>query len=280
MPRSSSRFLRRLSLCAVLLALVFLLFHEISLLPDGKLHVYFLDVDQGDAILLVSPSGKQVLIDGGPNTTVLEHVGKYLSFFDRTIELLILTHPDADHVTGAPEILSRYRIERVLFPGTQHSSGRYEAFLSYLEEQGVTIIEPDPSIDIDLGDGLVLDIVWPTPEVFGTKPKNANNPSVVVRALFGDTSILLTGDIEKEAETSILAMGTDIRSTILKVAHHGSKTSSSTGFLLAAQPELAIISVGRDNHFGHPHPDVIERYRQMGIPVRTTAEEGTISLVF
>jgi len=265
---------------AALIVLSILVVRELSLLPDGKLHVHFLDVGQGDAIFLVSPSGKQILIDGGPDLAVLEHIGRYMPFLDRTIELLVLTHPDADHITGLPEVLRRYEVERVLFSGAQHTSGRYDAFLTHLLEKEIPLIEANPGEDIDLGDGLVLDVIWPMPGVFGTAPKNANDLSVVLRVLYGDTAILLPGDIEEEAEIAILASGVDLESTILKVPHHGSRTSSSTGFLLAVDPEFAIISAGRDNQFGHPHSDVLDRYKRLGISVRTTVEEGVISLIF
>ncbi len=267
-------------IAAILGALLLLTFHETALLPDAALHAHVLDVGQGDAILLVSPSGKQILIDGGPDLSVLEELGRHMPFFDRTIELLILTHPDSDHVTGIPEILSRYRVERVLFNGTSHESRRYEAVLAALKAQGIPVILPDPSLDIDIGDGLTLDILWPEHAVVGTEPEKPNDESVVVRALFGSSALLLTGDIGEEAEMAILASGADIRSSVLKVPHHGSRTSSSTGFLLAADPGLAVISVGKGNPFGHPHPDVTDRYEKQKIPLRITAEEGTVSLYF
>jgi len=262
----------------MLLVLILLVHSELSLQPDGKLHVYFLDVGQGDSILLVSPSGKQILIDGGSNMSALEHLGKYMPFFDRTIELLVLSHPDSDHITALPEILQRYHVEQILLTGIQHGAGRYQALLHHLAEQGTRVIFSDPSQDIDIGDGLVLDVIWPPASVFGTHPKKANDTSIVIRALFGKESILLTGDIEEKAEKAILASGVDVHSTILKSPHHGSKSSSSTGFLLAVRPQLAIISVGKDNSFGHPHQEVLDRYAQMGITVRNTIEEGTISL--
>lgn len=238
----------------------------------------FLDVGQGDSILLVSATGKQVLIDGGPDRTALTRLGQTMPFLDRTIELLILTHPDADHVTSLPDVLKRYDVERILLTGVKHDSTIYANFLRAAEAEGAQLLFADPSVDIDMGDGLVLDIVWPGPGLLGTKPKASNETSVVVRAFAGDTSLLLTGDIEDGAESGILASGADIDSDILKVAHHGSRTSSATGFLLATSPRLAVISVGRQNKFGHPHPWVIKRLKHLGIPYRTTAEEGTITI--
>lgn len=247
-------------------------------LPDGNLHLHVFDVGQGDAILLVSPTGKQVLIDGGPNLDILEHLEAHLPFFDRTLELVILTHPDADHITALPAVFSRYNVERVLMTGADHNSSRNRAFIESVLQNGSEVLLPDPMVDIDLGDGLVLDVVWPHTNLVGTLPSRPNDQSVVVRALYGAHSILLSGDIEAQAEAAIVASGLDIRSTILKVPHHGSRSSSSTGFLLAVSPELALVSAGRGNPFGHPHSDVINRYASFGIPVRSTSAEGTISL--
>lgn len=270
----------RIGVFAAALGIALLLtIRELSLVPDGKLHVHILDVGQGDSVLLQSPSGKMILVDGGPDLKALEHLGNYFSFFNRTIDLLILTHPDLDHITAFPDVLKRYKIKALLLTGIQKNNApRYESFLYQLTEQHSSILLADPKKDIDMGDSLILDILWPPKETVATNPSKANNTSIVIRALFGSGSILLTGDIEEKTERAILASGTDIRSHILKVPHHGSRTSSSTGFLLAIQPTLAIVSSGRDNKYGHPHREIVERYHSFGIPIRNTAEEGTISL--
>ena len=260
--------------------LLLFLLREWSVAPDGRAHVFILDVGQGDAILLQSPSGKQVLIDGGPDTSVVRRLGEQMSFFDRTIDLLVLTHPDADHLTGLPEILRRYHIDRALLTGIEKDTVRYREFLSLLNRQQIPVTIADSRQDIDLGDGLILDIVWPTDSIFGTAPKAANNTSIVMRALHGSGSILLTGDIEKETEALILASGARIDTDILKVAHHGSRTSSMTGFVLATSPNLALISAGKDNPYGHPHPDVVTRYDFLRVPMRSTATEGTLEVAF
>lgn len=263
-----------------LIVLLILAGREISLLPDGKLHLYLLDIGQGDSILLVTPAGRQVLIDGGPDMSALEKISKYMPFFDRKIELLVLTHPDSDHITSFPDLMRRYKTEYLMFSGIIHEQGRYEDMLNEIKKQQIKLISPDPGTIISLGDGVKLDVIWPPAGIFGVKPENVNDTSVVLRLIYKDHSVLLTGDIEEKVENQILQSGVDLKSDILKVPHHGSRTSSSTGFLLAVDPDLAIISAGRDNEFGHPHRDVLERYRNFGIPVRLTAGEGTLSLVF
>jgi len=247
---------------------------------DGKLHVYIADVGQGDGILIVTPSGKQILIDGGPDTSLLERIGEHMPMLDRTIELLILSHPDSDHISALPDVLRRYDVQQIALNGTSHMTGRYEALLHLIAASNIPVILPDPSQNIYLDDGVSLDILWPEATVFGSKPEAANDESFVVKLLYRDHSMLFTGDIEEKAEDRILALGADLRSDILKVPHHGSRTSSSTGFLLAIQPKLAVISAGRENKFGHPHQDVLKRYESFGIPIRSTVNEGTISLVF
>lgn len=267
------------AIAGILTLLILLAAREITLHPRGKLSIHFLDVGQGDSTLLVSPSGKQILIDGGPDFSALEGLGRHVPFFDRSLDLLVLTHPQRDHMRSFQEVLRRHRIKAVFLTGVAADLPEYAGFLELLREQRIPLLLADPSRDIDLGDGLLLDTVWPPPAPFGqTVEGDLNDTSIVLRALYRGHKILFTGDIEKGAEEMILATGTDVRSDIMKVAHHGSRTSSSTGFLLAVRPSLAIVSAGRNNRFGHPHREVVERYRSLGIPLRSTVEEGPITL--
>jgi len=265
-------------LCLLLLAGALVLAREARLNGTGMAVAHILDVGQGDSILLVSPTGKQVVIDGGPDLSTLKELAARMPFFDRSIDLVVLTHPNLDHLAAFPSLLARYRVGQVLFTGVSFESDAYREFLDLVDAQDIPILTPDSSHDIDLGDGLRLDVVWPTADLWGAPTKDENNTSIVLRAIAGSSSLLLTGDMEEEEEREVLASGADIRSTYLKVAHHGSKTSTSTGFLLAVDPELAVISVGAKNSYGHPHPIVLERLRHFGVPVRTTAQEGTITL--
>ncbi len=269
---------RTLFFCGCALLCIFLVGREIFLGGADLLQLHLFAIGQGDAILLVTPSGDQIVVDGGPNLQLLEHLGDTIPFTDRSIELLILTHPDADHLTALPELLRRYRVEHILLSGIPHNSSRYTAVLNEISPE-TQVLLPDPEFDFEFSDGVTLDVVWPTPEALTRSDFESNDTSVVLRVLYKNQSILLTGDAEAPAEAAILASGANIRSTILKVGHHGSRTSSSTGFLLAVQPELALISAGKDNSFGHPHPEILERFATLGIPVRSTVEEGTISLL-
>ncbi len=265
-------------ICLLCLALSMAMAYSLTTLPTGSLTVHALDVGQGDALFLQTPGGATILVDGGPNLSVLSALPKHLPRLHPVVDLVILTHPDADHITALPEVLRRYDVRHVLLNGKSHHSGRYRELLAVAQEKGVHVLVANPQTDLAFSDGTVLDVIWPPPG--GLKHLSANNNSVVLRILHKDTSILLTGDIEEEAEHAILAMGADIQSDILKVAHHGSKTSSSTGFLLATSPSLGLISSGKDNPFGHPHQMVVDRLRHFGINIKNTADEGGISLVF
>lgn len=251
-----------------------LLLTELPHIPDGALHFHMLDVGQGDAFLVVTPTGKHILIDGGPDATVLRRLKNHMSHFNRTIDLMVLTHADADHITGLTAVLKRYAVKRVLLTGRIHASSRYELLVRTLQQKGIPVLRAHPDTDIIVEDGVILDVLWPP----RTGALSSNNASVVLRLLWNNHSLLVTGDIEEEAERAILAQGHDVSASILTVPHHGSRTSSSTGFLVAVKPALALVSAGKENRFAHPHRDIIERYRHLGIPVHSTQQEGTVSL--
>lgn len=249
---------------------------QLLLLAPSSFRVHVFDVGQGDSILLTSPSGKHVLVDGGPDLSLARHLAQALPFFNRRIELLIITHPNTDHLAALPHVIKHYNVRAVLIPPIPSTLPIYGEILAMVARNNSRILSTSPGIDINLGDGVVLDVLWPTPSLRGERLRNTNNASVVLRAVYGNNSVLLTGDIEEEAETAILASGADIHATMLKVAHHGSATSTSTGFLLASAPRTAIISAGKNNRYKHPHPSVVDRLLRHGIAIATTAEMGTI----
>ncbi len=245
--------------------------------PDGLLHVSFLDVGQGDAIFVETPTGRQILIDGGEFPTLLNsEIGRKLPFWDREIDLVIATHPDADHVTGLPEIFDRYRVQRFIYDGqTAAISGVYGAVWERIEAQDVETYIAQAGEVIEVEDGVRLEIVHPS----GTLDEDIrNNNSVSLRLVYGEFSLLLTGDAEVEAERAMLATGLPLASVVYKAGHHGSQTSSSADFMNAINPQIVIISAGVDNQFGHPHPDVIGRFNASGAAVLDTRLHGTIEV--
>lgn len=266
----------------VVLLLIFVPFawREWSRTFPGGVVVHFLDVGQGDSALVVAPGGRQVLIDGGPDLSALREMGRFLPFFDRTIDVLVLSHPHLDHLAAFPEMLRRFRVRAVLMSGVVYPLARYEEMLTEMAQQQVRVLIADPSRDIALGEDLILDILYPPPLSAGNIMDDVNNVSVALRVRSGSGCVLFTGDMEEIEERTIIASGQDLRCDVLKVAHHGSKTSSSTGFLLAVRPTLAVVSVGSGNTYGHPTPFIIRRMESLGMQVRLTPREGTISLPF
>ncbi len=253
---------------------------EFLVRPDGFAHVFILDVGQGDSIFIVGPSGQQILIDAGPDLSALSAIARRMSFFDRTIDVVILTHPHLDHLYSFPELFERMNVRATVLTGVAVGLTQYKDMLAILKEKQTPVVIADPTQDIDLGDGLLLDFLWPPPVYAGSvTDKNINDTSVVAMLRYGQDSILLTGDMEEVEERELLASGADLRATILKAGHHGSKTSTSTGLLLAVDPDLAVISSGSGNTFGHPHASTLRRLEHFGVGVRRTDLEGTIELI-
>lgn len=249
-------------------------------LPDSKFHVYFLDVGQGDATLVKTPDNHQILIDGGPNNYVIEELGKVMPFFDKTIDLVILTHPHADHMDGLVDVLKRFEVENVLMTGVYSGDSTYLEFLRVIEEQNVRVFFAESELGFLFGD-VAVDVLYPTESFFGKSFDNINNSSVVVRISYGDENILVTGDLEIEGEKELAESGLLDDVDIYQVGHHGSKTASSLPFLAKISPEIAVISCGKDNKFGHPHTEALENLEMAGVEeVFRTDLEGMIEFTF
>ncbi|MBN2075524.1 MAG: DNA internalization-related competence protein ComEC/Rec2 [Dehalococcoidales bacterium] len=246
-------------------------------MPDGKLHVYFLDVGQGDAILVCQGS-RQILVDGGPSPqAIMTALGKEMPFWDRTIDMVVLTHPDADHVTGLIEVLCRYEVKQVLYPDIEVYSGLYTEFLGLIEEKDISTVLAEAGQHIGLTKDVFLDVLNPVQDIQYT---DMDNNSVVLRLESGTISYLLTGDIMKEGEYTLLSRRAVKECTVLKLGHHGSASSTTSEFLSAVNPQIAIISAGKDNRYGHPDEEVMERLKMKGnIAIFNTGIHGTIEFI-
>ena len=256
-------------------------------LPDNNLHASFLDVGQGDAVLFQRGS-QQVLVDGGPSDqAIMLALGKEMPFWDRTIDLVVLTHPHADHITGLLEALKRYRVGQVLYTdytglaGLQKEAPLYDDWLNLIKEKNIKSTLARAGQQVSFGHGVVIEVLNPqTPLLTGTESDIDNN-GVVLRLEIGKLSFLITGDMEWQAESELITRRSHLNSTVLKVAHHGSETSTTEGFLGAVNPRLAVISVGRDNPFGHPSAEVMNRLE--GKPgqenIYRTDRDGRIELI-
>jgi len=247
-------------------------------MPDGKLHVHFLDVGQGDAIFIECPNGQQILVDGGPSPSVLlSHLGRRMPFWDHSLDLVILTHPEVDHVGGLVDVLERYDVGLVLDSGQECTSGTCEAWRALIEEKAIPYLRAESEMRLELGQGVLLDILHPPAQLMTNTSSDINNNSVVLHLRYGQFSALLTGDVMEEAESVLLASGQSLDSLVLKVPHHGGDTSLTTPFLEAVGPELAVISVGADNRFGHPDKVTLEKLED--IPTYRTDQQGSLEVV-
>lgn len=239
------------------------------------LTVSFLNVGQGDAILIESPSGTEVLIDGGRDRSVLRELPKRLGPLDRSIDLVIATHPDADHIGGLPGVFKQYRVERFMEPGVQSDTNPSQALAAVVRaEENLATTQARRGLRLHLGEGAYADILFPDREV---PLLETNTGSIVVRVVYGATSFLLSGDSPRAIEEWLVQLDEErLHSDVLKAGHHGSRTSTSEAWLAAVDPSFVVISAGKDNSYGHPHQEVLERIAASGATTVSTIDEGTI----
>ena len=238
--------------------------------------VVFLNVGQGDSILIQQGS-QQILIDGGKDgKLLLEKLGKHIPFWDRKIELIIETHPDADHIGGLIEIFRAYEIGSVMKTEMQSQSQTFKTLEDVIVKEKSEVIDATHGVKIKFANKAEAKVIFPFEEIVDVDAKDTNAASVVLKLNYGENSFLFTGDLPSEQEAEIVSNNIDIRSDVLKVGHHGSKYSSSAEFLQAVKPSDVIISVGKNNSYGHPNQDVIQRLLKQGVNIFRTDESGDI----
>jgi len=242
------------------------------------LEVNFFDVGQGDAILVVSPQRHQILIDGGPNSIILEKLGKEMPFWDRSIDLIILTHPEKDHLAGLIDVLKKYRVENILWTGVVRDTSEYKEWLGSIQKEKANIFIANSGQKVIMP-RTFLGILYPFENLEEQRFKDSNNTSIVAKLVFGQNSFLFTGDISKSVEKELIVKEIDVDSDVLKVSHHGSKTSSAEEFIKEVSPEIAVIQVGQDNPYGHPHPETLETLTKYGIKILRTDKDGDIKIL-
>jgi competence protein ComEC len=244
---------------------------------NNYLRIEFFDVGQGDAELIIAPDKKQALIDGGPDLSILEKLGKSMPFYDRYIDLVILSHPEADHLNGLIEVVKRYRIGAIITTGVIRDTEQYKQWIEIIKEKNIPIYIAQSNGEIDFGNNIRLEILYPSENLIGQKISDSNNTSIVGRLIYNKFETLFTGDIEKSVENKLLAANIDLESDILKISHHGSKTSSGEEFLKAVNALMAVIEVGKDNKYGHPHQEVLGRL--LSLQVFQTGKDGDIEIL-
>lgn len=243
------------------------------------LEVIFFDVGQGEAIFVETPKRQQILIDGGPDSIILEKLSKEMPFWDRTIDLIVLTHPEYDHLVGLIEALKRYRIENILWTGIIRDTAEYTEWQSLIDKEGAKIFIAQAGTRIIMNPGL-LEVFYPFENLESQKLKNSNDTSIIAKFIFENNSFLFTGDISKSIEKKLINFQTEkLKSNVLKSAHHGSKTSSSEEFIEKVLPEIAVISAGKENSYGHPHKEVLEILEKFGIKILRTDFDGDIKII-
>ncbi|MDP3888829.1 MAG: MBL fold metallo-hydrolase [bacterium] len=275
---------------SLILALI-LIASAIFSFPDNKLHLIFCDVGQGDAIL-ITYNQTQILVDGGPNQKILGCLSKHMPFWDKDLELIVSTHPEADHLTGLVSVLERYNVRQISTNSFPDESGVFSKFRQEVIEKKIPVFSPKTGDQIKIGpiklktlfplQKLGDEVVWKNPadiKVLGLNnfSGNFNDTAIVSQLSFGKFQALLTGDIGINQENDINSELGPV--DVLKVAHHGSKSSSSEAFLEKIAPKLAVISVGIGNRYGHPTNEVLERLRNLNIKILRTDTDGEVEVV-
>jgi competence protein ComEC len=246
-------------------------------------------VGQGDAILITA-GFTQVLVDGGPDEKVLACLGDHLPFWDHSLELVIATHGDKDHIGGLLAVLDRYQVQRLLMSDRQKESALFTDFqelVSRKKDQGMQVITSRVNLVLPLASDSKLIILSPLAETQlsavsraqALKEEDPNDGSIVLLWQFNRVKTLLTGDLEAPGESALITRGVLLDIDILKVGHHGSKTSSTPAFLAITRPEMSLISCGKNNHYGHPHKQTLSHLEQMGARILRTDLEGTLEIL-
>ena len=281
-----------LAMTAVLLAVL----RPPSNQPDGRLRVHFLDVGQGDSALVVFPRGKTMLLDGGGELRFTRReqsetepvltenafsigdavVSRFIWSLGRTkVDYVLATHADADHMGGLSDVVENFRIGQAIVGHVPSYDLEYQRFAESLRRRQAPLSAVSGGEHFEI-DGVRVEVLWP-PKASGAAVTSGNDDSVVLRLVYGSVSMLFAGDIERAAEASLVASGVDLRADLLKVPHHGSRTSSTEAFVNAVNPRYAVISVGERSRFGHPHAAVVERYRARNTRLLQTGRQGTVT---
>lgn len=265
-----------------LLALNVLAWQEVFAVAGSSklLKVYFLNVGQGDCAFVETPEHHQILIDGGPDASVLPKLDGLMPQADRTIDMVILSHPEKDHFFGLIEVLKRYKADYIVWNGIKRDTPEYKQWISELAEQeaqGAHILAVSEGQQIKAGN-VLINVLSPQENLAGRELKDSNESSVVLNLTYGSEKFLFTGDIGFSTEAE-LEENYSLKANVLKIAHHGSKYSTSADFLQEVMPEYAVISDAKNNTYGHPSQEVLQKLDNSGIKVLRTDTLGDIEFV-
>lgn len=250
------------------------LWQEVAKFSSHNLRVYFFDVGQGDGAYIRTPENQDILIDGGPSSAILTRLGEKMPFFDRKIELIILSHPQADHLSGIVDVLNRYQVDKIIWTKATCETGACQEFREKIAAKNVAEEKAVVGDKINFG-SINIKFLYPFADMEGKKLKDLNYSTIVAQIFYSNNSFLFTGDISQDIEKQLLNTKIVQRADVLKVAHHGSKYSSSPVFLKSIQPEYAIISIG-ENSYGHPASQTLQNLESAGAKIFRTDQDGDI----
>lgn len=271
-----SKWLWRIVFVLTLISLGSFIYLYKNEIKDNTFSISFLDVGQGDSILIQASNGRQLLIDGGRDKKVLGKLKEVLPIGDTGIDVALGTHPDADHIGGLVDVLNNYKVGAILEPGAYSKSKIYATFQKLIKEKEIPHILARSGMNIVLGkeNRIIFKVLFPDQDVSRLETNEASIVGIL-ETPYG--KVLLTGDSPISKELYLINKdGDNLRADILKLGHHGSRTSTSMEYLKTVQPKLAIISAGLDNSYGHPHKEVTDRLHYFKIPYMETSKEGTI----
>jgi competence protein ComEC len=265
---------RAIILVTLLLACIFIWQAVLQEIPGRILTVAFLDVGQGDSIFIESPTHNKLIIDGGPNAAMLSQIGKLMPWYDRMIDVILITHPDGDHYAGFIDLLKRYKVGLVIVNGIEGGSPSYRTLEALIENKKIKKVIARRGQRLELGGGAYLDILFPDRDAAKLE---TNAGSIISQLVYGSSTVMLTGDSPINSEEFVLELdGSRLKSDILKAGHHGSRTSASIPFITTVDPQYAIISAGLNNSYGHPHKETLEILNELKIETLVTFRLGTI----
>lgn len=270
---------RVLAVAILVLAIISGVIWNVALREDrhGLLTVSFLDVGQGDSIYIESPTGTEVLIDGGADSTVLHRLSEVMPWWDRSLDMVIGTHPDADHIGGLIDVFSRYKVGTIMQSSVLGSTQTWNAFEKDAKDETPNVLNAERGEVIQLGGGAYLEVLAPDRSVPNLE---TNTACVVTRLVYGKTSFMLSCDAPQAIEDYLVELdGTRLKSDVLKPGHHGSKTATSPLWVGYVEPQYAVFSRGCNNKYGFPHAQTVATLQAFGIPIEDTCKQGTITFL-
>jgi len=262
----------------LLLGLIYVLYNYYYYQKNNNLEVSFINVGQGDAIFIKTPEKHQIIIDFGSSQGIND-LNKKIPWWNKKIDLVIITHPHDDHIIGLIQIIKTYKIKNIIYTGIIFDSPAYLELIEEINKKNISLLIPQKDQSIKLGENCSLDILSPWESFFNKKIENLNNSSIIGQLDCKNSKFLFMGDAEIEIENEILKKELNIKSDVLKIGHHGSITSSQQEFLEKVDPKIAVIMVGKNNKFNHPSLRILKRLEKLKIKTFRTDLDGTITII-